>query len=37
VRARYVKVHARATIACLAWHKGAGNPSRIFADEILVE
>jgi hypothetical protein len=32
-----VKVHARATIICPGWHQGAGNPSWVFADEILVE
>ena len=36
-RARYVHVHAEAPILCPAWHKGAGNRSFVFADEIVVE
>jgi len=34
---RYVRVHARAPILCPAWHKGAGNRSFVFADEIVAE
>ena len=36
-RIRYVRVRATAPIMCPAWHKGAGNRSFIFADEIIVE
>jgi len=36
-RVRYVRVHATAPILCPKWHKGAGNRSFIFADEIIVE
>jgi len=36
-RARYVRVRATAPIMCPGWHKGAGNRSFIFADEIVVE
>ena len=36
-RARWVRVQARAPVLCPDWHKGAGNRSFIFADEILVE
>ena len=36
-RARYVHVHAKAPILCPAWHKGAGNRSFIFADEVVIE
>ena len=36
-RARYLRVHANAPVLCPAWHKGAGNRSFIFADEIVVE
>ncbi len=36
-RARYVRVRASAPIMCPAWHKGAGNRSFIFADEVIVE
>ena len=36
-RARYVRVHATAPIQCPGWHKGAGNRSFIFADEIVFE
>jgi len=36
-RARYLRVHATAPLVCPAWHKGAGNRSFIFADEIVVE
>jgi hypothetical protein len=35
--ARWVRVKARAPVMCPDWHKGAGNRSFIFADEILVE
>jgi hypothetical protein len=34
---RYLRVHATAPVMCPAWHKGAGNRSFIFADEIVVE
>ncbi len=36
-RARYIRVHAKAPILCPAWHKGAGNKSFIFADEIVFD
>jgi predicted alpha-1,2-mannosidase len=36
-RARYVRVLGRATLTCPSWHKGAPNPSWVFADEILIE
>jgi predicted alpha-1,2-mannosidase len=36
-RARWVHVRAKAPVMCPDWHKGAGNRSFIFADEILVE
>ena len=36
-RVRYLRVHATAPILCPAWHKGAGNRSFIFADEIVAE
>jgi predicted alpha-1,2-mannosidase len=36
-RARYVRIQGRATITCPTWHKGAPNPSWVFADEILIE
>jgi len=34
---RYLRIHATAPIMCPPWHKGAGNRSFIFADEIVVE
>jgi len=36
-RARYIRVHAEAPITCPPWHKGAGNPSFIFCDELVAE
>ncbi len=36
-RARFVHVHAEAPLLCPAWHKGAGNRSFVFADELVVE
>jgi len=36
-RIRYLRVRAAAPVMCPAWHKGAGNRSFIFADEILAE
>jgi hypothetical protein len=36
-RARYVRIRAKAIGDCPAWHKGAGNPAWLFADEIVVE
>ena len=36
-RARFVRVHAAAPILCPVWHKGAGNRSFIFADEIVFD
>ena len=35
-RARYVKVRATSAGALPAWHGGAGRPSWIFADELIV-
>lgn len=37
VRARFIRIHAEAPIMCPDWHKGAGNRSFIFADEISVD
>ena len=36
-KARYIRVHARAPVTCPPWHKGAGNRSFIFCDEIVAE
>lgn len=36
-KARYIKVVAHNIGQCPAWHKGAGNPAWIFADEIVIE
>ncbi|HXC16489.1 MAG TPA: GH92 family glycosyl hydrolase [Holophagaceae bacterium] len=36
-KARYIRVHARAPITCPPWHKGAGNQSFIFCDELIAE
>ena len=35
--ARYVKVRTRSFLKCPDWHKGAGGPSWIFADELVIE
>ena len=35
--ARYVRVRGVAPVWCPDWHKGQGNRSFIFADEITVE
>lgn len=35
--ARFVRVHVRAPIMCPPWHKGAGNRSFVFADELVFE
>jgi len=35
--ARYVRVRGVAPVMCPDWHKGAGNRSFIFADEVLFE
>ena len=37
VEARYVKVRAISLKSCPDWHKGAGGPCWIFADEIIIE
>ncbi|MCD4680066.1 MAG: GH92 family glycosyl hydrolase, partial [Bacteroidales bacterium] len=37
VKAQYVKVVAKNISVCPEWHKGSGNESWIFADEIIVE
>ena len=34
---QYVKVIAKNIGLCPEWHKGAGNKSWIFADEIIIE
>ena len=34
---RYIKVHAKIIDIIPEWHKGAGNPGFIFADEIVIE
>ena len=36
-QARFVRAHATAPIMCPEWHKGAGNRSFIFADELITE
>jgi predicted alpha-1,2-mannosidase len=36
-RARYIRVHAKAPILCPPWHKGAGEKSFIFCDELVAE
>lgn len=36
-KGRYIKVVAHNIGQCPAWHKGAGDPAWIFADEIVVE
>ncbi len=36
VEARYIKVFAKSMKTCPQWHPGAGNPSWIFCDEIVV-
>jgi hypothetical protein len=36
-RARLLRVHVTAPIMCPDWHKGAGNRSFVFADEIVWE
>lgn len=36
-QARFVRTHATAPIMCPEWHKGAGNRSFIFADELVTE
>lgn len=36
-RARYIKVIGKNKGVCPPWHKGAGNKSWIFADEIVIE
>jgi len=35
--ARYVKVRTKSFLKCPAWHKGAGGPAWIFADELVIE
>jgi hypothetical protein len=35
--ARYVKVRTKSFLKCPDWHKGAGGPAWIFADEIVIE
>lgn len=35
--ARFVRVRARNRGVCPAWHKGAGEPAFVFADEVVVE
>jgi hexosaminidase len=37
VQARYVKIVAKTIGVCPPWHPGAGKPSWIFADEIVIE
>lgn len=37
VNARYVKISAQNPGPCPEWHPGAGNPSWVFIDEIVVE
>ncbi len=36
-KARYIKVVAKNSGTCPAWHPGKGKPSWIFADEIMIE
>ncbi len=35
--ARYIKIEARNIKSCPAWHNGAGQPSWVFIDEVLVD
>lgn len=35
--ARFIKVRTRSFLKCPDWHKGAGGPAWIFADEIAIE
>jgi len=37
IQARYVKLIAKSFGAIPSWHPGAGSPSWIFVDEIVVE
>ncbi len=37
LEARYIKLHAANPGPCPAWHPGAGSPSWVFTDEIIVE
>jgi len=37
IKARYVKIRAVSLINCPEWHKGAGNPAWLFADEINIK
>jgi hypothetical protein len=36
-KARYVRVFAHSILQNPSWHRGYGNPSWIFTDEILVK
>ncbi len=37
VKTRYIKVLGKNKALCPPWHKGAGNPCWIFADEVVIE
>jgi len=37
IKARFIKVIAKNRGVCPGWHKGAGNPAWLFADEIVIE
>ncbi len=34
---RFIKVIAKNRAVCPDWHKGAGNPAWVFADEVVIE
>ncbi|MEN8249792.1 MAG: sulfatase/phosphatase domain-containing protein [Bacteroidota bacterium] len=36
LKTRYFKIHAKNVGVCPSWHKGAGNPAWLFADEIVI-
>ena len=36
IKMRYIKIIAKNKSFCPAWHKGAGNPCWIFADEVVI-
>jgi len=36
-KARYIKIEAKSTGTCPAWHSGAGQPGWIFLDEVVID
>jgi hypothetical protein len=36
-KSRFLRIHAKSIKTCPAWHKGFGQPSWIFCDEIIVQ